>query len=158
MSDSLGKLIKLSARMKMPVVAYDAASGESAVLMNIEDYEKLTLKKENFEEKFDDGYDFGEDFESEEDEYPVLDRDPFEMPKGTPRKSGFHHTANFEEEDEAEGFDFPEFSPQPGWIHSTPAGEWDKKELSEDPASPSFLPLQEEEESDEEPIFFEEPV
>lgn len=46
MSDSLQKLIRLSNRHKLPVIVHDAQSGDSAVLMNLDEYEVLAELRE----------------------------------------------------------------------------------------------------------------
>lgn len=138
--------------MKMPVVAYDSVSGESAVLMDIEEYEKLAEFKKEMEHECEECG----DFEEIEDELLAPERQNEEDSVPLPREEGFHHTMNFEESEPA-SIDFPSFSSEPEWLHSSPPLEWEKKAPTEETSYPGFAPV-EEEESDEEPIFFEEPV
>lgn len=121
MSHALGKLIRLAHRLQTPVVVYDAESGESAVLLDVDKYEKMA----NLREK-------------EENNFTVWDENEsfFSSPKDTWDKEEM----NQEEASE----------PEVSWGSSSHG--WESKEMF-----PSFSP-NEELESDEDPIFFEEPV
>lgn len=120
MSHALGKLIRLSHRLQAPVVVYDAESGESAVLLDVDKYEKMAKLREK-----------------EEDNFTVWDENESFLPSS-------RDTWNEEEMNQQE-ISQPELS----W--GSPSHGWESREMY-----PSFSP--EEPESDEEPIFFEEPV
>lgn len=157
MSDSLKKLLALSSRMKMPVVAYDTEADQSAVVMPLEEYEKLQKSVqegcrcdcEEGEDDFEVDPSFFSSFASEEEGFSSKDQKS--------SSQDFHHSMSFDESEDQVS-DFSSFSEEPEWIHSLPPHEEEKKVGKDESFYPAFSPAVPDEENDEEPIFFEEPV
>lgn len=194
MPDSLSKLIRLSNRHGLPVIVHDSQSGDSAVLMSLDEFEKMSeccedypIEADNENVKFPDfGEAFEENDEESEDEYDddAVDEAFFANLAEKSKKTDTHFDswgpspfANLEpslpsEEppvwpdetdfsalnDEAvkAAHDFHAERSNLDWEGDRP-DEFRYEPTRESALFPAFSP-DDEEDSDEEPIFFEEPV
>lgn len=194
MPDALAKLIRLSSRHQLPVIVHDSQSGESAVLMNLDEFEKLAKIREEIENS---GFDLESDFDEDEGEYVDDEDEELEMPE-----SDFAEERGKYDQDKQGKFSgiFEGKNNFPAWNETVNSSEeptipWtdpnfasfydermqmahdlhrDKLDIDldnnkqqvedfryepnrENAMFPAFSP-QEDDGSDEEPIFFEEPV
>ena len=188
MSDALGKLIRLSNRHNLPVIVHDSVSGESAVLMNLDEYEIMAELREECEGYEEYGFDEeseenDEDFEADFDEdgensYQNTKGDQSQFwkesfasafdqaPQGQ-RPDSFPGNNTFFGEESAPATEDWSVSPNfdPNWEMPMPVQPSKppflenvdelKYEPSEKSLFPAFAP---QEDDDDEPIFFEEPV
>ena len=165
MADSLKKIIRLSARLQMPVVIYNLHSEEAAVVMDVDVFEKREAEmargccvEDSEEDIFENELPVERDFSPEE----ANDIEPEEREFRENMAAYEDQKAQFENERDAVQAAHALYNPKFRLSWEQAAADQEKEELQYEPTGekalfPAFTP-QDEEESDEEPIFFEEPV
>ena len=201
MSDALSRLIRLSSRHNLPVIVHDSHSGESAVLMNLDEYEKLAEIRENFcdpedcrdflamEDDDEEDVMWGDEEDEKDTDLKISELEERNFGDNILGDKNFHENFSHFNEESHESSKKVKFSGMFEGKENFPTEEnafydqkmqiaheihrdkadinWDKDpqeevryEPNQNPNSmfPAFHPQDENEETDEEPIFFEEPV
>lgn len=165
MADSFKKIIRLSARLQMPVVVYNPQSEEAAVIMDVDVFEKREAEmargccvEDSEEGIFEDESPSEMDFPPQE----VNDIDPEEREFRENMEAYEDQKSHYESEIDSVQAAHELYNPKFRLSWEQAAAVQEKEELQYEPSGekalfPAFTP-QDEEESDEEPIFFEEPV
>jgi len=178
MADSFKKIIRLSRRLQMPVVMYNPESEEAAVVMDVDVFERRESEMTHGCCMDDADEDFSPD-EINEETGENRNTSQFEESEMDREEREFQENMAFYQSQKSQSDSFAEDFQSAPWnnpiqaaheLHHPPQSSlsWNgnPKEIEEDvryePTSekalfPAFTP-EGEDDSDEEPIFFEEPV